>query len=284
MKRVFGIILMGLACLWPINCVAAESALEVPKSLEFGRVSELGSSYTSSLKVKNTSETDVKVEMSFAPSEYELSDDAKKAVDWLAIVGGEVRQTVPAGEEKAIRIRATIPSDAPAGSQYATLVMKTGDAEEQKIAVRVDVMGDDFKVAGKLLKSGVRALGFDERVHTKAEIENVGTAGFVAKQVIRAKAGVSGTAEWRTLLEESAEVVPGGKLQLNSDAAESLGFGWYTVEQKISYVNDSGEAIEMTRAQLVLNCPWWLALLVGLVLVGLVAGLIIVKRKKKQEK
>lgn len=258
--------------------------VEVEETLNFGQLSELGSSYTSGFKIKNNGAEEVKVDLSFAPSDIEgLKDESKKGADWLAVVGGAIHQTVAAGEEKVIRIRVSVPADAGVGSQYARVHVVLNDGQaERYVKVRLDVAGEGLKYAGELKNSGVQMFSFGEEVKATAEVENTGTVGFEVKNFVQVRNGLSEAADWRTLVDETIEAAPGVKVSLNSDAAEKIGFGIFTVEQKITYVNAAGELMEAIRSQVVVNCPWWvLAVIGGVVLVVIILAAVL-KHKKKQ--
>ncbi|MBQ8157369.1 hypothetical protein IJ102_03215 [Candidatus Saccharibacteria bacterium] len=289
MRKIFaaGLVVMVACCVAPMLAGGvfaeseANSEFEYDSYLNFGQLSELGGSYTDSFKVRNNGETELKLELSIEPSRLDgVRDENKLASDWLAFVGGAVRQTVPAQEEKDIRLRATLPADAAAGSQYATVKILINGEIEHYVDVRLDVMGDDLRYNGTLRHAGVSAVNFGKEIKATVVAENQGTGGFQLKNFVQYKKGLNGAAEWTTLVDETAEVAPGAEERLGDDKSYELGYGIFSVEQKISYVNADGELIEQTRAQTVVNCPLWLALVVAGVIVGAVAIVIALKRRR----
>lgn len=259
--------------------------LEVDKFLNFGQLSERGVSYTSSFKIRNNGTADAQVEFSFASSEYPyLKSDWKKGADWLAIVGGQVKQTIPAGGEKDIRVRATIPADAVAGSQYAAIEVAAANGAKYRVDVRMDVAGDDLRYAGELDNVSIESINFSKNIIARATVKNVGNGGFAAKQVIRYRAGLSEAGDWITLVEDEKEVPNGTEVSLSTNGAEEIGYGIFKVEQKITYVGLDGKLVEATRSQIVINCPWWVLAAVGGVIVVIIILVIVLKRIKANKK
>ena len=158
--------------------------LEVATELDFGELSERGGSYTSSFKVINHGLEDVKIELGFEKSHHlHLADEYKLGADWLAIVGGQTKQTVPANGEKDIRVRVTIPADAKAGTQYATIKITAGDLSYM-VDTHMTILGDDVKASGELKQSRIAAFGFTKRLNAEATVQNTGNVGYKVKNVI----------------------------------------------------------------------------------------------------
>ena len=258
--------------------------LEVDKSLVFGQLSERGVSYTSSFKIRNPGAEDVKIELSFENTQYsDLEDRWKIGADWLAIVGGQVRQIIPANGEKDIRVRVTVPADVESGSQYATIKVAAGETE-YKVDVRMDIAGDDLKYAGELKGTSISAFSFSDDITTQATVKNTGNGGFTAKQVVRYRKGLSEAGDWITLAEEEREVPNGTEVKFDTEKAEKVGFGIFKVEQKITYVGADGGLVEATRSQVVINCPWWVLAVIGGVIVVIIILVIVLKRVKANKK
>ena len=260
--------------------------LEVDKSLVFGQLSERGVSYTSSFKIRNPGAEDVKIELSFENTQYtDLEDRWKIGADWLAIVGGQVRQIIPANGEKDIRVRVTVPADVESGSQYATIKVAAGETE-YKVDVRMDIAGDDLKYAGELKGTSISAFSFSDDITTQATVKNTGNGGFTAKQVVRYRKGLSEAGDWITLAEEEREVPNGTEVKFDTEKAEKVGFGIFKVEQKITYVNEKGEMVEAGNSRTVINVPIWLLIVIGVVvllIIGLTVFLAIRSKKKEEE-
>ncbi len=258
--------------------------LEVDKSLVFGQLSERGVSYTSSFKIRNPGAEDVKIELSFENTQYsDLEGRWKIGADWLAIVGGQVRQIIPANGEKDIRVRVTVPADVESGSQYATIKVAAGETE-YKVDVRMDIAGDDLKYAGELKGTSISAFSFSDDIATQATVKNTGNGGFTAKQVVRYRKGLSEAGDWITLAEEESEVPNGTEVKFDTEKAEKVGFGIFKVEQKITYVGADGGLVEATRSQVVINCPWWILAVIGSVIVVIIILVIVLKRVKANKK
>ena len=258
--------------------------LDVDKKLNFGQLSERGVSYTSSFKVRNYGTEDVEIELSFENTQHiGIEDRWMIGADWLAIVGGQVKQVVPANGEKDIRVRVTVPADVEAGSQYATINVAAG-GNSYKVDVRMDIAGEGLRYAGELKKDSIESMSFSDKIIARATVQNTGNGGFTAKQIVRYRKGLSEAGDWITLIEEEREVPNGISVNFSTEGTEGVGYGLFKVEQKITYVGADGGLIEATRSQIVINCPWWVLAVIGGVVVVIIVLVIVLKRLKANKK
>lgn len=277
------------------NCIAAEGEGEVgigswtisPDTLDFGMLSEVGRSYTSSFEINNGTESEL--EFTVSANKYEgddIADENKQASSWLAFVGGVTYYKVPALSKKTVNVRVIVPADAKAGTQYALIKIDGSDERTEMISVRMTVGGEDAKFGGNISGSLISPFGFTDKISASAKVKNSGNAGFEAKYVLRGKS-VFGNAEWKTLAESAAEVAPGKEVTFeSSDSNETMGFGIFQVEQKITYVNEKGEMVEAGNARTVINVPVWLIIVIAvviLIIIGLIVFLAIRSKKKEEE-
>ncbi len=278
------------------NCVelgGVEEEQEVVKlfevsetEIDFGFFTELGRSYTKTFVIKNNSSEPIAVRLSAIEPEYEgLKDENKVGAGWIAFVGGIKYFEIPANTVKTVGIRAVVPVDAKAGSQYAQIKVENVTAEQtHMIDVRMGVSGDDFAFGGGVETSNVAPVNLSDNVHANVTVKNSGNAGFMAKYNVRVTPKF-GLENWKTIVDgEQAEVYPGSKHDFSvGDDAEAIGYGLFTVEQKIVYVNDKGEQIEEAYTRTVLNMPWWALIVLGglIVLIILVTIIVKVVRRKK---
>ena len=277
------------------NCVtAAEEAPVDPfivstESIDFGYMSELGRSYTQTFTITNNREGAVAVKVSPEKPEVEgLKDENKLGADWMVVVGGVKYFEIPANTSKTVGLRVVVPSDAKPGSQYVKLIVENTTANETyEIDVRMTVATEGLAFGGEVAGSSARPLGLDEKLNANMTVKNGGNAGFEAEYSVRAKSKFAAETDgWKeNIYTKKAEVYPGAevKFEVPSDEVEKLGFGLYTVEQKVVYVNAKGEKIEEVSTRTVLNLPIWALIVAGVVILLAILIPIIVKAVKKKK-
>ena len=81
-------------------------------------------------------------------------------------------------------------------------------------------------------------------------------------------------------------MLPGAEevFEANKDVTPVVGYGIFTVEQKISYINSENRQIEAILSHAVINLPWWGIAAAGVLIVLIIVIVIVVKvRRKKAE-
>ncbi len=258
------------------------------EAIDFGYFSEVGRSYTQTFVLSNNTGEAVAVKVSpTKPETAGLSDDNKLGADWIVIVGGVKFFEIPAHSTKTVGLRVMVPADAKPGSQYAKIIIDNTTAKEtHEIDVRMTVATEGLAFGGEVVKSEAAPVSLDEKLRASMTVKNGGNAGFEAEYSVRVKSKfASNTEEWKEAYKTSATVYPGSehKFEVPSDEVKKLGYGLFTIEQKVVYINSKGEKIEEVSTRTVLNLPVWALCVAGGVIVLAIVVTIIVKvvRKKK---
>lgn len=279
------------------NCVTITEEPELDpfivdvSKIDFGYFSEVGRTYTQTFTIENNSDQTVAIKLSAdKPEDEGLADENKLGTEWIAFVGGVKYFEIAPKSSKTIGVRAVVPADAKVGSQYAIITVENTTLNEtHEIKVSMTVATEGLAFGGKVAKSDVTAFSLDDKVHASAVVKNEGNAGFEAKYSVRAVAKFgSNLTEWTDIVkEETAMVYPNSEKTFTvSDDAATLGYGLFTVEQKVVYVNEKGEQIEEVSTRTVLNLPIWVLIVAASVVVLAIVITIIVKvvREKKYGK
>lgn len=258
-------------------------------AIDYGYLSELGRTYTQTFAIENKSTEARAIKVSAEkPDTDKIGDDVKLAADWLAFVGGVHYFEIPAGESKVVSMRVTVPVDAKSGSQYAVIKIEDTTAGETKeLSVRMTVATDGLAFGGEVVKNYATPVGLSDKVHAGVTVKNSGNAGFVATYSVRVSPRF-GLQEWQDIVSgETQEVYPGAETEFTvGDEDAAIGYGIFTVEQRIVYVNSDGSQVEEVSTRTVLNMPVWLVATIGGVLVVLVLSIVIlniVKKKKAED-
>ena len=256
--------------------------------LSYGRITEAGRSYTKSLVIENTASQEVT--MRIEAVEYEsdsLSDEQKAVVDWIAFVGGKRKFDVNSGAKIQVGVRLMVPTDAKGGTYYARVKVSNGDDNDTHyVKFRADVVNEDYKYDGKVTSQNIGFFNFGERIGASAKVKNGGTAGFSSHYIVQYK-NAFGLDEWKQAAEEMRDVVPGAEesFTITDEARAKIGYGVYTVEQRISYIDAEGKQKESILSHAVVNLPWWgLAIVVGVVVLIIVMIVSIKIHHKKGKK
>lgn len=265
--------------------VTAKDAMELSTdTIDYGYFSEVGRTYTQTFTITNKSSETIAVKVSANKPEIEgMKDDSKLAADWIAFVGGIRYFEIAANSSKTIGMRVVVPADAKYGSQYATIKVENTTGEKtEEIAVRMTVATEGVAFGGEVAKNYVQPVGLDDRIHAGITVKNSGNAGFAAVYSVRVTPRF-GLEEWKdVVVEETEEVYPDSETEFTvPEDAPVAGFGMYTVEQKIVYVNSNGEQIEEVSTRTMLNLPIWAVAVAGGVIFAIIVLIIVLSIVKK---
>ena len=262
------------------NCIRPEIETQEHFSvdaseLDYGRASELDRSYTKTLTVTNNTGNDVIIDVVAEKNgEFVLAD-------WIAFVGGSTHFTIHDGGSNSIGVRVYVPSDASAGSQYATIKVSDANGYEYEVLAKIDIAVDGFNYNSEVTGSWVNPVNLSDKNIAGAKVKNTGNAGFAATYEVKKK-NFFGGMDWDVLAEDKQEVKPGSEVEFKDES--EIGFGVYNVEQRVTFVNAEGRIIESKISRIVINVPIWLLAVIGGVIVLLIVVVVIVKKHKKHNK
>lgn len=261
-------------------------ALEVSTELlDYGYLSEVGRSYTQTITLTNNSDATIAVKLSAEkPDSKEIKDESKLAAEWVAFVGGIKYFEIPANGTKVVGLRMMVPADATFGSQYAVIkVEDVSNKVKKTVDLRLTVATEGVAFGGEVTKNSASPINLNNKINAEAVVKNGGNAGFAATYMLRVTKKF-GLEDWKEIANETKEVYPGSETSFKSDS-EEIGFGFFTVEQKITYINDKGEQVEEASTRTVLNLPLWVVIAVNIVIVLIIVLLVVINiiKKKKAE-
>lgn len=264
----------------------SDDVLQVETGMvDFGFAGELGRSYTSQFKVKNTSKD--KIVVKFTTEEYgkNIAAESKIGKDWLSFVGGKNIYEIDAEAEADVAIRFNVPTDAEKGrSQYAiiraTVASEKGKDQTDEVVVKITTSDEKLEFGGKA-SNELTPLKLNDEVKGAAVVRNEGKVGFESKVSVRVSPAF-GLENWEDVVAEQAvDVAPGDEVRV--EFAKNIAYGFYKVEQKISYVNSEGKIITATNVGRVLLCPIWALIAIAVVIVAIIALVIVLKIRGKRK-
>lgn len=285
-------ILTAVLCLLgsPLLKVAATegSVIEVETPIvDFGYAEELGTSYTKTFALKNTSEEKVVVKLTTEDYTKDIVAESKVAKDWLSFVGGKNVYEIDAQASADVAIRFNVPTEAEKGrTQYviikATVTSEAGKDQSVETLAKITVTDENLEFGGAS-DNELTAFSLVNEIKGAAIIKNSGKVGFVTTVTVRVSPAF-GLENWEEVInEESVEVAPsqnGERIEFSKE----MSFGIYKVEQKISYVNSEGKIITATNVGRVILCPVWLLAVLGGVILLVVVVIVVIKLKKRNKK
>ncbi len=257
------------------------SSLTVDETqVSYGNITEVGRSYTKYITLKNNTTADMVVRLEV--TNYNDKNESS-ATDWIAFAGGKRKYDIKADSSVQVGLRLMVPNDAKGGTYYAKVKADNGkEDEEVEIIVRADVASEDYKYGGEIAEQSVGFFNLGDSITAKAKVRNTGTAGFSAHYLVQYK-NAFGLSEWKQVAEETCDVIPGAEETFTvADERAKVGYGIFTVEQRISYVDAEGKQKEVILSHAVLNLPWWVLAIVGGVIVLIVAIIIVIKNRRKK--
>ena len=250
------------------------------KVLDFGRVTEPGRSYTKAIIVKNNTAKDVIIDAS--TSVYaDVAEGNQKLTEWIAFVGGITHFNIAAGASREVNIRVVVPADAPAGTQYSNVELVDANTHKEVVLAKIDIAGDDLKYSSEVADSYIEPVRLDDTLKGSATVKNTGTAGFTSTYQIRAK-NFFGGMDWEVIKQTEEEVFPGKQVEFSCD--DKLGFGVYSIEQRVTFANAEGRMVESLLSRTVINLPWWSLAIAGGVLFLIILIAVVTKRRKHSKK
>lgn len=264
-----------------------EEQVEVPESLDFGVLAELGRSYTKTLKIENRGLEKVAIDMSVEKyAEEGLAIRYTEADGWLYFVGGITHYEIEPGHSVEVPVRVLVPKDAGGGSQYATIIVKVAEGSEKRVFLRMDVAGEGLKYGGELVKHSIAPLNLLSSAEmASVEVKNAGTEGFIVEYSAKIET-VWGLKQVKAEKTGKREAKPGQEVRFvvpGEDGGADLVWGIFRVEQTVSYVNGEGEQVKESISRVAVNVPWWAVLVAGVLVVAGVV-LIVMRRRRKSNK
>ena len=262
--------------------VPEKSALGVDTDeVSFGRITELGRRYSKIVTISNNTEEKAIVRVETITYE-EGMDESRSALDWVAFAGGKRKFEIKAGGKLQLGVYLMVPGEVAGGTYYAKIKVSNGkDGQDKYVTVRADIATEDYKYGGEITSQSISFVNLNDKISASASLKNSGTAGFKAKYVVNYK-NTFGLPEWKSLKEEYIEMLPGKELSFSIEDREAIGYGLFTVEQKISYIDANSQAKEAVLSHAVVNLPWWSLAVAGGVIVLIIVIVVIMKTRRKK--
>ena len=263
---------------------------------------EAGQVYHGSITVSNpkTNASDIKFIVEISPfsvkgEEYSADflnkNDRNQIVDWIKI--DKKTGTLKPEESTKINYTLTVPDNAPAGGQYAALLVSLDSDENSSSGIAVenvfemasviyaDVAGET-KEAGEILDNYFPGFVTSIPFRAEGDVKNDGNVHEIAMVSLEVKSIFSSTPLYPLngesgVLEET--IMPETTKHISRDVNGISPLGIYTVKQVITYM---GETSVMEKT--VIACPVWFMVLLLLTLCSIIYSVYKSLQRRKRRK
>ncbi len=207
-------------------------------------------------------------------------------VEWITLE--ETSGVVQPNENHEVRFFINVPKDAPAGGQYATIIVKSGEYAVQNSNVNLmEVYKADHliyaDVAGETVKKGaindvdVPGFMFSGNIAGTATIKNEGNVHSQATSTLQIFPLFS-SEEVFTNEEEPKKswIMPGNTTMSTLTWEETPSMGIFHVIYNVEY-----EGVESKIDKMVIVCPLWLLFIIAVIIFLIIFKILNGKREKK---
>lgn len=221
-------------------------------------------------------------------SYFEAKDSYSEIVNWITIPEEDVKGIIKPNEPKKIVYRITVPENAPAGGQYAVIIVKTYDDNGSDIkqiyemtqAIYAEVAGETIR-GGEVISTNLPTVLFSGNLTASATIKNNGNIHAYAKHTLKVLP-LFGDEELFTNEEspqEGAVIMPGAS-RLTSIAWENTPVaGIFRVKYSVEF-----EGVKNELEKIVIVCPLWLLIVIVLFVATIIYRLLTSAKPSKKTK
>ena len=213
---------------------------------------------------------------------FSAQEDYSQIVDWIEL--SQTEGSLAPNEREEIVITINVPETAPAGGQYATIIVKTktnGDMLINQVFAVSHLLYAE--VAGETVRKGdiksleVPGFLFSGDLSVAATIENLGNVHSEATQVLRVFPLFS-KEEYFTNEEDpqSNLIMPGSSRYTAITWDQTPAMGIFHVIYDVSF-----EGVSSTVDKIVIKCPLWLVLVIALIIMIIIIKIIFHKKEAR---
>lgn len=222
-----------------------------------------------------------------------LSETARTQIaDWVTVENPT--GTLKPNETVNVKFKITVPETAPAGGQYAALMVSSNtdtaagagvsvnNVFEMASIIYANISGDTI-VDGEVIENTIPGFVTATPIRVSALLENNGNAHEIARINLEVRSFFSATPIYPTPGESGVineVIMPETSRYVTRDITGISPLGVYEVTQTINYLGENHQV-----KQVVVACPIWFMALVLLTVIGVVATIVYrvkaVRRKKR---
>ena len=298
MKRIIlGIFAMLIAAIVPVSSAFA-SQFSLSPMYQFVSLIP-GETYVGNFEIVNPGDSQHDFSYTIEVKPFSVDDegethltangDYNKIVDWITVFPTE--GTVSPNQNKEIRFTIDVPEDAPAGGQYASIVVSSGEyhVDNNTVDLReiyqaahliyADVAGETVR-KGTVEKLKVPSFMFSGNIIGSAMLKNEGNVHSMAKQTLQIFPFFS-KEEIYTNEENPKEIwiMPGNSIVSATEWKETPSMGIFHVIYNVEY-----EGVTKGVDKYVIICPIWLLVIILAIIFLILFKILFTGKGEKKEK
>ena len=265
------------------------SPMRQEKILVPGTIDDL----TLTLAVPADAEEPTKYELEIRPfyvdddniTHYEAKDDYSQIVNWITLP--ETGGTLQPNEYKDINLTIKVPTNAPAGGQYAAIIIRTSDGNDTGIKQVYEMTQPIYaEVAGKTVHQGeitkleLPKFLFSGNITGSAAVKNLGNVHANVKHTLKVYPLFGSDEEYYTNEESPQEnmVMPGATRYSSVSWENTPYFGFFRVKYSVEF-----EGVKNDLERIVIICPLWLTFVFVAIVILIIIKFILGAKKKNKE-
>ena len=272
---------------------------------------ESGKTKEYSMTIKNAGSKDFSYHLYATP--YSIADELYNAVDfstetprtqiarWIKFYqDGKLvdrpKFTIKSGETQLIKYVVETPADIPAGGQYAAIFAETetgdgvgedslpADTSGIRTASRVGMVvygrtNGETTELGEITDFNIQGFITDSNIVATAKVHNGGNTDFESSFTMKISSILGAELYNKT---SSYTILPETDRRVNLEWSETPFMGMFKVSFKVEVPGENGEKITREEEKLVVKFPILMIILTILVLTGLIIGIIMYVRKRRE--
>ncbi len=215
----------------------------------------------------------------------EAKENYSLIVNWIELPEDDIKGELQPGERKEINCVINVPEDAPAGGQYAAIVIKThDDDDDENVGIRqiYEMAHPVFaEVAGETIHKGevdsleLPSIMLSGNITGSASVKNLGNVHSNVKHTLKVLP-LFGSEEYFTNEEEPQEnmVMPGATRYSSVSWDQTPYMGIFRVYYTVEF-----EGVKNQIEKIVIICPLWFIFIIALIIALIVVKIVFGKRK-----
>ncbi len=260
-----------------------------------------GETYTGSVKVSNPAAAEHNLDYSVSVGSFNVFDsnfdnvstttitDYNQIMDWISL--SQESGSVAPNETQIINFYINVPLDAPAGGQYATIIISddTDIAKENSGNVVIsegtsiasiiyaDVAGETIRT-GAILENNIPSFVTSGSITANSTVENTGNVHADAEYILQVFPLFSDEEVYTN--EENPQkfiVLPDTTRYAEQNWEGTPAVGIFKVRQTVKIVDET-----TTVEKIVVKCPLWLLFVIILAVIALVVWLVLKSKNRKK--